>query len=93
MNQMKEIDEILKEIIKTQLNNEDLIITSDTNLISDLGMESISLMRFVIEIEERLEIELPDDFFTLEKLSNYKAMTELLSNLLKSKNINIFDNN
>jgi len=90
---MKEIDEILKEIIKTQLNNEDLIITSDTNLISDLGMESISLMRFVIEIEERLEIELPDDFFTLEKLSNYKAMTELLSNLLKSKNINIFDNN
>lgn len=75
---------LLKNIIKEIINNEEIEIGLQTNLINDIGMDSITFMTFIIRIEETFNIELPDEFFSLKVLSNIKSVVEIIS-ILNSK--------
>jgi acyl carrier protein len=75
---------ILANIIKKIMNNPDLVIDDKTNLIVDLGMDSITLMMLVIEIEEVFGIELPDSAFVVDKLANFYSILAVIESVNSS---------
>ena len=80
---MENVEQIIRNIISETTINPDLILTPDTNLITDLGMTSITLITMVVEIEQRLNIELPDDFLTVDNLSKFSNVTNMINNIIK----------
>ena len=66
---MKREDEMTKEaifkrisfIIKEQMNKPDMEITQTTSLHDDLGVDSIALMEFIINLEDEFHLEIPDE--------------------------------
>lgn len=84
---MQNIEETIREIIicnVLKMHSKDLKITLETNLAEDLGMDSISLMMMVVLIEERFNIELPEEFFAEETLSNYGNVVAFVTKLMNS---------
>ena len=53
--------EELKEIIVDNLDVDEELITEQTRFTEDLGADSLDLYEIVIEVEDLLQIKLPDD--------------------------------
>lgn len=53
--------EELKEIIVDKLDVDEELITEQTRFTEDLGADSLDLYEIVIEVEDLLQIKLPDD--------------------------------
>lgn len=51
----------LEEIIKVQDLAKALLISEKTSLKDDLGVDSIELMEFVINVEDAFSISIPDE--------------------------------
>ena len=66
-----EIEGELKGMLSTYLGEGDEI-TRDTDLISDLKMESAQVMEFMVEIEDHYDIAID-----LETLSNARTIADL----------------
>lgn len=81
---MKREDETTKEaifkrisfIIKEQMNKPDMKITQTTSLHDNLGVDSIALMEFIINLEDEFRLEIPD-----EDVENMKCMGEMMEYL------------
>lgn len=81
---MKREDETTREaifkrisfIIKEQMNKPDMKITQTTSLHDDLGVDSIALMEFIINLEDEFRLEIPD-----EDVENMKCMGEMMEYL------------
>jgi len=58
-------------------------INENTDLVNDFGFTSINLVQLVVEIEEVFNIEIDDDYLSLEKLSPYKSLLEILYTKMK----------
>lgn len=62
-------------IIKEQLHKPELDIKSSTTLQDDLGVDSISLMEFIISLEDEFGLDIPDedveDMITMEEIMEY----------------------
>ena len=54
------IFERISFIIKEQMNKPDMKITQTTSLHDDLGVDSITLMEFIINLEDEFHLEIPD---------------------------------
>ncbi|MEX2587696.1 MAG: acyl carrier protein [Actinomycetota bacterium] len=67
----------LKEVLVEKLQVEADTITEDANLFDDLGLDSIDLMTVVMAIEERFNIEVPDD--ELEDVTTIGQAADLLA--------------
>jgi len=52
--------EKLQEIIRRYTDNKEIVITADTVLSIDLGLNSYELVEFFCEAEENLNVEFPD---------------------------------
>ena len=52
--------EKLSTIITDQLNINDVVITEDTTL-EDLGADSLALVELVMSVEDKYQIEIPDE--------------------------------
>ena len=52
--------EKLQEIIRDAAEKDDLIITEDTILLTDLGLNSLELIQMVCDVEEVFDIEISD---------------------------------
>ena len=74
-------------VLKKTTNNQSLIVYDNTNLVTDLGLDSILLMMLVTEIEVYFDIQLPDDFFQIEKLSKFNLIVEIVTNLVLQKKL------
>jgi acyl carrier protein len=78
------IKTILGEIIENP--NKALEFKSDTNIISDVGLDSLKLINFILKVEEELNIYIDFDSFThddltsIEKFSNFLQKCEQVSN-------------
>ena len=53
--------EKLKEIISEQLDIDESKITMDSELIEDLGADSLDVVDLVMSIEDEFDMEVPDD--------------------------------
>ncbi len=53
--------EKIKQIIAKQLRIDESTITKDSNIIEDLGADSLDLVEMLMVIEDKLGIEVSDD--------------------------------
>ena len=66
--------EKVREILCDQLDLEPEDITLDTNIIEDLGADSLDLVDFVISLEEEFDKEIPD-----EDVENIRTIGDIVS--------------
>ena len=59
--------EKLTEIIREYKGNEDVVLTEDTVIIADLGLNSLDLINLVTDIEDEFDVEIPDRAIKLFK--------------------------
>lgn len=52
--------ERLTEIIRDYKGNYDVVLTKDTSIIADLGLNSLDLVNLVTDIEDEFDVEIPD---------------------------------
>ena len=79
MKYEKEIINIINKNI--HLSNLTGKIDIDTNL-CDLGFDSISFIRVIIEIEDKFNIEFPEENLTLSKLSTIRNLCNCLDEII-----------
>ncbi|MCQ2472203.1 MAG: acyl carrier protein [Clostridia bacterium] len=61
------IYEKIKEILSTQFEVEENVITMDSDLTDDLGASSLDLVDLAMSIEDEFGIEVPDDLIETVK--------------------------
>lgn len=75
---MTEIDGKLKEIIVEQLSVDEDRIKAESSFIDDLGADSLDIVELVMTMEEKYDLEIPDeDAETLKTVGD--ALTYLKS--------------
>ncbi len=67
---MASLDENVKQIIVEQLGVDEAEVTPTAHFIDDLGADSLDIVELVMAMEERFEIEIPDE--DAEKLQTVK---------------------
>ena len=73
------IEEQVKKIIAEQLGVKLEQVTDDSNLTSDLGADSLDIVELIMNLEEILEIEIPDD--ESEQLKTVKEVIEFVKKI------------
>lgn len=66
--------EKVREILCDQLDLEPEDVTLDTNIIDDLGADSLDLVDFVMSLESEFDKEIPD-----EDVENIKTVGDIVS--------------
>ncbi|MBE6899431.1 MAG: acyl carrier protein [Ruminococcaceae bacterium] len=66
--------EKVREILCDQLDLEPEDITLDTNIIDDLGADSLDLVDFVMSLEDEFDKEIPD-----EDVENIRTVGDIVS--------------
>ncbi|MFK8137043.1 MAG: acyl carrier protein [Bdellovibrionales bacterium] len=58
---MTTIDPALKEIIVEQLSVEEDRVKTESSFIDDLGADSLDIVELVMTMEEKFDLEIPDE--------------------------------
>ncbi|WP_303951032.1 phosphopantetheine-binding protein [Streptococcus vestibularis] len=77
--------EILQEmqlVIQEQMGKEDIVLTEATKL-DDLGVDSIELMEFIINLEDEFALEISDN--TIDHMDKVSDLLDYLSEQLNNK--------
>ena len=77
---MSEHFDKVKEIIVDKLGVEDSKITMEANFIDDLGADSLDTVELIMQFEEDLNIEIPDE--DAETLRSVGQAVDYISNKL-----------
>lgn len=72
-DQTDEIREVIFSTLRAALP-QDRPLSEDTQIIEDLGLDSVAVMDFVMEIEDRLDISVP-----LDKIAEVKTLGDLIT--------------
>jgi acyl carrier protein len=67
----KEIEQALRKILSGSVDSS-VDLASETDFVSDLGLESIQVLEFIMEVEEHFDIAID-----LESLSDVRTVGEL----------------
>lgn len=59
-------------------------IGSETDLVNDLGFDSVQVMRFLTEVETEFGFEFDDDYLSLEILGRYKKLKDAVDEKMKN---------
>ncbi|MCL5775965.1 phosphopantetheine-binding protein [Limibaculum sp. FT325] len=51
---------------------QDVAVTRDTNIVADTGLDSVSVMDFVLELEDEFDINIP-----LDRIAEVKTVADL----------------
>ena len=68
-------------VIQDQMGNKDIVLTEDTKL-DDLGVDSIELMEFIINLEDEFALEISDD--TIDHMDQVADLLDYLSEQLNN---------
>ena len=76
------IQERLKKIVQPYVNNQDNFenLTSESNFINDLEINSANLVDVVLDVEDEFDIRIEND--DMEKMTNVKATVEVIQKKL-----------
>ncbi len=71
---MATLDSVESDIIRLlgEKVDPDLTLTADTNIVADTGLDSVSVMDFVFELEDEFGITVP-----MDRISDVKTVREL----------------
>lgn len=76
---MKRVEEKLRSLLaEVAPNSREIVVTEQTNLIDDLGFDSIMMMEFVVEIEENFDVVIDGDDLKVEIISNFGSLINLV---------------
>lgn len=74
---IKTLDQLIIECsVDKSMTSED--INDYTDLLTDFGYDSISIITLIIRIEEKYSIHFDDDLLLLDYIKNYKWLKEYL---------------
>lgn len=71
------MEEQLKNIIREIIGDEKATIDNETNLIEDLGMDSIMLLMLVVKIEEEFDFYFPDELLIDSVLTCFEELLKI----------------
>ena len=71
-----EILQKMQLVIQEQMGKEDIVLTESTKL-DDLGVDSIELMEFIINLEDEFDLEISDD--TIDHMVKVADLLDYLS--------------
>jgi acyl carrier protein len=79
------IQERLKTIVKPYVNNHENFenLSSESNFISDLEINSANLVDVVLDVEDEFDIRIEND--DMEKMTNVEATVEVIQKKLAEK--------
>ena len=77
-----EILQKMQLVIQEQMGKEDIVLTEDTKL-DDLGVDSIELMEFIINLEDEFALEISDD--TIDHMVKEADLLDYLSEELNKE--------
>ena len=77
-----EILQKMQLVIQEQMGKEDIVLTEATKL-DDLGVDSIELMEFIINLEDEFALEISDD--TIDHMDKVSDLLGYLSEQLNKK--------
>lgn len=86
MNDSVEIKDIVCRILNDIGFPVNDVKDGDANLM-EYGMDSLTFMTFVVEIEDVFSIEIPDEMLSLEALSSLNGFITYLTSIIHSKEI------
>jgi acyl carrier protein len=72
-NSVGDIREIIFDTLRSSLQKP-AEISDKTNIVNDLGLDSVAVMDFVMEIEDRLDISIP-----LDRVAEVETLGDLVS--------------
>ena len=82
-----EILQKMQLVIQEQMGKEDIVLTEDTKL-DDLGVDSIELMEFIINLEDEFALEISDDtidhMVKVAEISRANSSSKLIMNSISS---------
>lgn len=78
---MQEICKVIAQILESFM--EDVVFGEDRydDDLTELGMDSILFIHVIVEIEERFETELPDEYLVFGELNTIRRMAEVVYQL------------
>lgn len=74
-------DEI-KDKIKYALINEGIYVNNDDEMISDYIADSISFVSLIVQIECQLDIDIPDEVLSYERLGSVNSLAAFVETLI-----------
>lgn len=74
-NSVSEIRDVIFATMRAQLR-EPVELTDNTNIANDLGLDSVAVMDFVMEIEDRLNVSVP-----LDRIAEVQTLGDLVTTL------------
>ena len=77
-----EILQKMQLVIQEQMGKEDIVLTESTKL-DDLGVDSIELMEFIINLEDEFDLEISDD--TIDHMVKVADLLDYLSGELNKE--------
>lgn len=79
------IQERLKDIVNPYINNQENFenLTSKSNFIEDLEINSANLVDVVLDVEDEFDIRIEND--DMEKMINVEATVDVIQNKLSAK--------
>ena len=77
------IEEIL-EIINPILEDEILTISDIEERLKDKGLDSIKFVLFIVELENKFQIEIPDEYLIYSKLPTIAEVHKIVNELVNA---------
>jgi acyl carrier protein len=72
-NSVGDIREIIFDTLRSSLQKP-VEFSDQTNIVNDLGLDSVAVMDFVMEIEDRLDISIP-----LDRVAEVETLGDLIA--------------
>ena len=76
----EEIFENLKKMISEQFGVEEELIKKDSSLMDDLAADSLDIVEFIMNIEEKYEIKIPD-----EDVESFNKVEDIMKYIIDNK--------
>ena len=74
-------------LIKNSLGAADVAFDEQSDLLNDLGFNSISWMSLITDLEKEFKIEFDEEFLLFEKLRTVSSIISCISQILGRKHI------
>jgi acyl carrier protein len=74
-NSVSEIRDVIFETMRSMLR-QPVELTDQTNIATDLGLDSVAVMDFVMEIEDKLNVSVP-----LDRIAEVQTLGDLVDTL------------
>jgi acyl carrier protein len=77
----KDLEEVIKELLAKAIEDESAKDgwTTDTDIINDIGIDSIQIVRFMLSLEDRLGISLDFEDISFDDFSSIGSLVEFVS--------------